>query len=239
MNQVECHVIRIKTDSIGSFYGFKVKAECLNWLFAETWLALETFGFELPWPVFHILYRGKSDAINLTYILWRVFKIILQCILRNDFLTGLLKVECIESKHTAVGWNHENLLGIAVFPSDGLPSAIHLDVNFQTGIFVDAVITKSVYLIVMFQIVNGLPENTQFIAMQTFFILIFYTIEHSLENFLIGKRELNMMLHGHIGGQHDRPIMKYSLINTECQRSADILDSLLVAIFVGLFKPCP
>ena len=103
VNQVECHVIRIKTDSIGSFYGFKVKAECLNWLFAETWLALETFGFELPWPVFHILYRGKSDAINLTYILWRVFKIILQCILRNDFLTGLLKVECIESKRLLVG----------------------------------------------------------------------------------------------------------------------------------------
>jgi len=50
---------------------------------------------------------------------------------------------------------------------------------------------------------------------------------------------MNMMLHGHIGGQHDRPIMKYSLINTECQRSADILDSLLVAIFVGLFKPYP
>ena len=103
----------------------------------------------------------------------------------------------------------------------------------------DAVITKSVYLIVMFQIVNGLPENAQFIAMQTLFILIFYTIEHCLENFLIGKRKLDVMLHGHIGGQHDRPIMKYSLINTECQRSADILDSLLVAIFVGLFKPCP
>ena len=130
VNQVKCHVIRINTDSIGSFYCFKVKAECLYWLLTETRLALETLGFKLPWPVLHILYRGKPYAIHLTYILWRVFKIVLQRILGNDLFTGLLKVERIEGKHTAVGWNHEDLLGIAIFLCDGLPSAIHLDVNF-------------------------------------------------------------------------------------------------------------
>ena len=217
MNQVECHVIRIKTDSIGSFYCLKVETECLHWLFAKTGLALETLGFELTWPVLHILYRSKSYAVYLTYVFGRVFKIILQCILRNDLFTSLLKVERIEGKHTAVGWNHEDFLGIAVFSGNSLPSAIHLDVNFQTGIFVDAIITKSVYLIVVFQIVNGLPENTQFVAMQTFFILIFHTIEHSLEDFLKCKRKLNMMLYGHIGSQHYRPVMKDSLINAECQ----------------------
>ena len=103
VNQVKCHVIRIKTDSIGSFHSFKVKAECLYWLFAETWLALETLGFELPWPVLHILNRGKPYTVYLTYILWRVFKIILQRVLGNNFLTGLLKVECIEGKQLVVG----------------------------------------------------------------------------------------------------------------------------------------
>lgn len=155
--------------------------------------------------------------IQITYILWRVFKIILQRVLGNNFLTGLLKVECIESKHTAVGRNHQDLLGIAVFPSDGLPSAIHLDVNLQTGIFVDAIITKTVYLIVVFKIVNGLPENAQLIAMQTFFVLVFHTIQYCLEDFLKCKRKLNMMLHSHIRCQYDRPVMKNALINTECQ----------------------
>ena len=176
VNQVECHVIRIKTDSIGSFHSFKVEAKRLYRLFAETRLALETLGFKLPWPVLNILYRGKPYTIHLTYILWRVFKIILQRILRNNLFTSFLKVERIQGKHTTVGWNHENLLGIAVFSGYGLPSAIHLDVNLQTGIFVDAVITKSIYLIVMFQIVNGLPENAQLIAVQTFLILIFDTM---------------------------------------------------------------
>jgi|GEM_PF-4997343 len=198
VNQVKCHVIRIKTDSIGSFHSFKVKAECLYWLFAETWLALETLGFELPWPVLHILNRGKPYTVYLTYKLWRVFKIILQRVLGNNFLTGLLKVECIEGKQTTVGWNHQDLLGIAVFSGDGLPSAIHLYVNLQTGIFMDAVIAKTVYLIVVFQIINGLPENTQFVAVQTFFVLVFHAIQYCLENLIIGKRELNMMLHCHI-----------------------------------------
>lgn len=102
VNHVKCHVIRIKTDSIGSFHSFKVKAECLYWLCAETWLALETLGFELPWPVLHFLNRGKPYTVYLTYILWRVFKIILQRVLGNNFLTGLLKVERIESKYTTV-----------------------------------------------------------------------------------------------------------------------------------------
>ena len=236
MSQVKCHVIRIKTDSIGSFHSFIVKAECLYWLFAETWLTLETLGFELPWPVLHILYRSKSYAVYLTYVFGRVFKIILQCILRNDFLTGLLKMESIEGKHTAVGRNNENLLGIAVFSGYSLPSAIHLDVNLQTGIFVDAIIAKAVYLIVVFQIINGLPENAQFVAVQTFFVLVFHTIQYCLEDLIIGKRKLNMMLHCHIGSQHNRPVMKDSLINAECQRCADVLDSLLIAVFIGLLK---
>ena len=87
-------------------------------------------GFELPWPVPHILNRGKPYAIHLTYILWRVFKIVLQCIFGNDLFASLLKMQSIKGKHTAIGGDHENLLGIAVFSGDGLPSAIHLDVNF-------------------------------------------------------------------------------------------------------------
>ena len=77
VNQVECHVIRIKTDSIGSFYGFKVKAECLYWLFTQPRLTLITLGFELPWLVLNILNRSKPYAIRLTYLLWGVFKIVL------------------------------------------------------------------------------------------------------------------------------------------------------------------
>ena len=164
MSQVKCHVIRIQTDSIGCFYGFKVKTECLDWLLAQSWLALKALCGKLTRPVLHILYRCKPYAVYLTYVFGRVFKIIFQCVLRNNLLTGLLKMECIESEHTAVGWNHENLLGIAVFPGYGLPSAIYLDVNLQTVILVNAVITESVYLIVLFEIVNGLPENAQFIA---------------------------------------------------------------------------
>lgn len=100
--QVECHVIRIQTDSIGCFYGFKVKTECLNWFLTQSWLALKALCGKLTRPVLHILYRCKPYAIYLTYVFGRVFKIIFQCILRNNLLTSLLKVERIESKHTAL-----------------------------------------------------------------------------------------------------------------------------------------
>ena len=79
----------------------------------------------------------------------------------------------------------------------------------------DAIIAQTIDLVVLFQIVNGLLEDAQFIAVQTFLILIFHTIEHGLEYLFVGERELDMLMDSQKGSQHHRPVMKNAFVDTE------------------------